>query len=196
MLDEENPYAPPKSQLLDMKPAIARSGGIWRDGNLLMVRKGVQLPDRCLKCNAPADGYRFHRNLSWISPFWYLGLLVIGPLIFVIIYYIVRNQGEVTAGLCPIHRARRRRWIWIAWITALLGLVVMLIPTTGVVPQQYTAVPVLAGIALVFAGLLIGAIGPPVLVPDRIDKHFVWLKRVSPTFLATLPDWKDEGIVL
>ena len=119
--DDDNPYAAPKSHVGPAKQAIGGSGGIWRDGNLLMMRKGVELPDRCLKCDAPAEGYRFRRNLSWISPYWYLALFVIGPLIFVIIYYIVRLQGEVSAGLCDIHRARRLRMIWIGWITCSWG---------------------------------------------------------------------------
>jgi hypothetical protein len=34
-----------------------------------------------------------------------------------------------------------------------------------------------------------GSIGARVLLPDRIDKHFIWLRKVSPEYLATFPYW-------
>ena len=194
MPDEDNPYAPPKSQSL--RPIGAgNDGGIWRSGNMLMMRKGVELPDRCLKCDAPAEGYRFKRKLSWASPWWFLTLVVIGPLLFVIIYYCVRWTGEVSAGLCPIHRTKRRRLIAIGWITALLGIALTI--TAGpLVEARFVGIPILAGVILLITGILIGAIGAQVLVPNRIDKHFIWLKQVSPSYLAKFPDWAGEGIAL
>jgi hypothetical protein len=195
MFDEDNPYTPPKSQGLGPIVADGNKGGIWRDRNLLMVRKGVELPDRCLKCDAPAEGYRFKRNLSWASPWWFLTLFLIGPLLFVIIYYCVRWTGEVSAGLCPVHRTKRRKFIAIGWITALLGIALMI--TAGpLVEARFMGIPILAGALLMIAGMLIGAIGAQVLVPNRIDKHFIWLKKVSPSYLAKLPDWTEEGVTL
>jgi hypothetical protein len=31
--------------------------------------------------------------------------------------------------------------------------------------------------------------GSRVLVPRRIDEHYVWLSHVSPEYLAEFPDW-------
>ena len=41
------------------------SEGIWRSGNLLVMRKGAQLPDRCVKTNQPAYGKRLKLLLQW-----------------------------------------------------------------------------------------------------------------------------------
>ena len=65
----ENPYAPPKTERLESDRLLDQPDQAWRDRKLLVVRKkGAVLPDRCLKCNAPAEGYRFTRDVSWIRP--------------------------------------------------------------------------------------------------------------------------------
>ena len=58
-----NPYAAPLGKpFLDVDNAEAGEG-VWRDGNLLVVQKGAALPDRCIRCNAPAEGRRLHRQV-------------------------------------------------------------------------------------------------------------------------------------
>lgn len=122
--DEENPYAPPKVH--EVRP-VERPGLAWRDGQMLMVRKGAELPDRCLKCNASAEGYRFKRSLTWLSPYWAILILVCGPIPFAIIYLCLCARGKLTAGLCPVHRTSRRRAIAIGWLTVLLGVGSMIV---------------------------------------------------------------------
>ena len=50
---------------------------------------------------------------------------------------------------------------------------------------------VFGGILLIPIGLIYGIVGSQVVTPKRIDKRYVWLKRVSPDYLAELPDWQD-----
>ena len=57
-------------------PAPLRTGGpatdvAWRDGNTLVVRKGVILPHRCVRCNAPADGPFTKHTVYWHHPALY-----------------------------------------------------------------------------------------------------------------------------
>jgi hypothetical protein len=104
-MDEFNPYAPPKSLELEESFLVEHANAAWRDGKFLRVRTDAVLPDRCLKCNAPAEGYQFK-----------------------------------------------------------------------------------SGIGLLLAGLIGGLFGSRILVPVRIDKHFIWLSKVSPLYLATFPD--------
>ena len=61
------------------------------------------------------------------------------------------------------------------------------------VSKSLIAIALIAGLILLFTGIVIGSVGSQVLVPKRIDKHFVWLSRVSPDYLATLPDWNAPG---
>jgi len=71
-MDDENPYAAPKAEVLVKDRQLHSSGDAWRHGKMLEVRKGAELPDRCLKCAAPARGHRFSRSLSWHKPIWFL----------------------------------------------------------------------------------------------------------------------------
>src|SRR6266446_5069294 len=67
-----NPYQAPQAVLT---PQIVPGGDVWQDRGLLVIRKGAVLPDRCVKCNAPAEGYRLKRNLAWHQPAIYLTIL-------------------------------------------------------------------------------------------------------------------------
>jgi hypothetical protein len=48
---------------------------------------------------------------------------------------------------------------------------------------------VVVGIVTLLAGIIGGMIGSRVLVPKRIGRNFIWLKSLSPDYLATFPDW-------
>jgi len=186
MDDFENPYAPPQSELSSKERHLERPDEGWRDGKVLVARKGAELPDRCLKCNAPADGYRFSRTLSWVRPAWLL-LFLISPLLLVLVYLIVRRRAKVTVGLCEHHRRIRTRAIARGWLTALAGIATMI--SAAAVPDNLAPVAAIGGFCLVVAGLIGGAIGSRVLIVRRIDKHFVWLNKVSPEYLAAFADW-------
>src|SRR4051794_32771399 len=45
---EFNPYSAPKVDAAAMRPG---HGTIWREGKLLVMSKGAELPARCVKCN-------------------------------------------------------------------------------------------------------------------------------------------------
>ena len=59
----------------------------------------------------------------------------------------------------------------------------------GMVSDSLQPIALIGGIVLLFVGMICGAVGSRVLVPRRIDKHFVWLSKVSPDYLAAFPDW-------
>jgi hypothetical protein len=81
VIDDDNPYAAPKADVLVKDRHLDSSSDAWRDGKMLVVRKGAELPDRCLKCAAPARGYRFSRSLSWHKPVWALTFLI-SPILY------------------------------------------------------------------------------------------------------------------
>lgn len=72
------------------------------------------------------------------------------------------------------------------WLTALAGFGSFCAATA--VPNNMVAVPVILGFVLILAGLIGGAFGSRILVPRRIDKHFIWLNKVAPAYLLTFPD--------
>jgi hypothetical protein len=191
--DFDNPYAPPKSESFNRDRYLDDPDPAWRHGNTLVVRKGAELPDRCIKCNAPAGGCRFSRNLTWHSSGWYL-LILISLFIYLIAYFVIRWRGKVTVGLCERHRMKRKRAIIWGWLSALAGIGLFI--AVGIFSGDSTPTPsplipigIFGGLILLLAGLIGGMIGSQVLVPIRIDKNFIWLKKVSPAYLAELPDW-------
>jgi hypothetical protein len=185
--DEENPHAPHKPEVFLEVDEEEEPTNAWRDGKVLMVRKGAALPDRCLKCNAPADGYRFTRNLTWLHPNWVI-VFLLSPIIYVIIYLILCARGKVSVGVCPEHRKKRTRAILWGWLIALAGVGSFF--AAGALPENLVPVAIIGGFVLLFAGLIIGAVKSRILVTKQIDKHFIYLTKVSPDYLATWPEWK------
>lgn len=185
-MDDENPYAPPKTVFLDEEILPADPSAAYRDRKMLVARKGAVLPDRCLKCNAPAEGFRFNRSLSWHRPIWFV-LLLNGLFLYLVVYFLVRWRGSVTVGLCPHHRQRRMRAIAIGWLLILAGTGIAI--AAAAVPSNLAPILVVSGIVVLLGGITSGMLGSQVLVPKRIDKNYIWLSHVSPDYLADLPDW-------
>ncbi len=182
--DDFNVYAPPKT-------AIGQTGGtadFWREGELLVMSIGAVLPDRCIKCNAPAHGVRWDKRLSWHPPLIAL-LVLINLLLYLIVAVIFTKRAQVSIGVCRKHLTRRRRLLATTWLLLLVSIAVF-IGGVGLSFDRNTetagiAVMILAGAALV-TGLVIGLGFAPLVTPTEITKTHVRLKRVHPGYLAML----------
>jgi hypothetical protein len=167
--------------------------GLFDDGTGLVMYKGSIGPDRCVKCNAPAEGYQWRKTFYWHHPAFYFMILFPGLLIYAIVALCIRKSGRISIGLCPVHRATRRRHIWIAWGIFFLSLAFFIGgPYLGSgkphgEADTYILTGVLGGIVLLLASLIYGAVAVPVVAPRRIDDHYVYLSRAGEPFLATLP---------
>ncbi len=159
-----------------------------------MVRKGAVLPDRCLKCNSPAEGYQLSRQMMWFNPWWIL-LAFLCICLFSIVYFAVRKWGRVTVGLCPRHR---RPWINVLrWLPGVAGAgsIIGTFSLVAGAPPDSTASAIasilfLVGITLLIVCLLSLIFVPKLLDVKRIDKKFIWLAGASREYLATFPDRK------
>jgi hypothetical protein len=164
--------------------------GIWRDGILLVMSKGAQLPYVCVKTNKPADRW-LRRQLYWHSPWIYL-LLLISIWVYLIVALIVREKADIQIGLCREQVARRRWAIASGWLGSLVGVVLVI---AGIANSQLQNVAWLVGIAglLVFIGAVIpSVIISRMVVATRITKRYVWLKGVNLSYLAALPAFPGE----
>jgi len=113
---------PPQAvqQLGYASPMTGVAGVAWRQGNQLVAPREVDLGDACVKCGAPAQGFRWRKTMYWISPVWILMIFVpFGLLILLILYLVLRKTAKVAAGLCPAHRKRRTTGVT---VTTLLGI--------------------------------------------------------------------------
>jgi len=164
----------------------------WRDHTLLKVRKDAILPERCLKCNVPVEGSPFSRRFTWASPLWGCIILSVSPLlagfvVFVVIYNILCWRGKITASLCPRHRTRAGLVMLCTWLTGLVGLLVLIAAANA--PTNLQPILILLGCVTIFGAVPAMIFAARVLVPARMDKQFIWLKRVGSKYLATFPDW-------
>jgi hypothetical protein len=56
-------------------------------------------------------------------------------------------------------------------------------PTPAYVPALF-----IGGLLAFLGGLIYAAIAVPPVAPNKIDKDYVWLKKVHPAYLAELPE--------
>jgi hypothetical protein len=118
-MDALNPYAPPTPE---KKKAKKRRKGaerettnvVRRGGHAIAPRFGAEFPDRCVVCNAAADGFRLKKTFSWHNPAVYL-TVCLGFLIYLIAAAITRKSAVLELGLCELHQTKRKNGLTIAW---------------------------------------------------------------------------------
>jgi hypothetical protein len=185
-----NPYAPPQSNLRGVMIAPHEqqmlAGGVWRAGDLLVLQKGASLPNRCVLCNQPAS-VQFLKKMHWHQPWVYLMILP-GILIYAIVAAIVRKRADVALPLCAEHEGRRKRAATTGYLLVVCGLVSMFggCPFIDKNNDIFTILLGLGGLALLI-GLIVVSVGANFVVPKKIDDYYVWLKKVSASYLAALP---------
>lgn len=183
-----NPFEAPRTSAGSGAVVPGSADDFQRDGKLLVVRKGAIFPDRCVRCNAPAEGYRLRRNLFYHNRLIYL-ILLFNLIVYVIVALIVRKTAQFEIPLCPVHRAKRRNTILIAW-----GIVLASVPIGialgQVLPNENVALAFLIGFLLFLGGAIYGAAAAPPVVPARIDDYHAWLKRVCPEWMEGLPEYR------
>ena len=163
-------------------PPSYGTAGVWRDRSTLVMSKDAQLPDRCVKCNAPTTG-RLKRKLSWHHPALFL-IILVALLIYLIVAMVLRKSATVEIGLCEEHQAKRRRNIMIGWGLALIGAIGLIL---GIATEDGTYA--FLGFLSLVAAVVFAIVAVRVVVPTKIDDRFVWMKGVSKDYLNELPQW-------
>jgi len=90
---------------------------VWRKNSVLIMTRQALLPDRCIKCNEPAER-KLKRKLSWHHPAIYL-LVFGGALFYVLLAIVMRKTATIEVGLCENHSAMRQRDIAFTWALGL-----------------------------------------------------------------------------
>lgn len=192
-MSDFNPYRAPSAEFLGKQLV---DFGMWRDGELLVMCKGCDFPDRCVKCNDDAEGYRLNRNFYW-QPRWYYLILLTFPffvilslILFAVVSLIFRKQAKLLLPLCPRHRRARIRDIFIGWSGFLvgIGLIVFCAGFGELWGAGMQALGITCGVLLLLVSTLYGMFRSRILVASKMTEAMVWLREVSPLFLATLAD--------
>jgi hypothetical protein len=167
---EFNPYAAPQA---DLTPQPPLEGNLWQQGRLLIVRRDAVFPDRCIKCNAPAESYRVTQKLTWGS--WLM---------------VLPRSITIEFGLCPEHARRLRRVKAIAWLGWLAGTAAI-VGGLGLFGTHSSALT-LAGYAVISAAGLWYWLAGHTFSPRHIAPWFATLSGAGPEFLAELPSWDGQ----
>ncbi len=166
--------------------ALPAAGRLWRLKRQVVTFSGTTFPDRCVKCNAPANGFRLKRVLYWQHPAYYL-LFLVNLLVLLIVILIVRKKAIVQIGLCERHRARRKRGVIVGW-SSLAGCVILIVSAV-VLSSGRAAV---AGGLLLLAGGIYAAVAANTVTAAKITKENVWITGCKEDFLAVLPEWRGS----
>jgi hypothetical protein len=186
--DEFNPYAAPQTESPLLPADDAERPAVWRDGRLVIIPHGAELPDRCWKCNAPAHGLVLRRQFSWHPPVYFL-ILLLGVLPYLVVAILVSRKAKVSLGICDYHLAHRRRNLAVAWTLALAGIGLMIGRTLTITDARISIrLFYIVGIALLVVGILYGIAFATVGTPRRIDKHAASISGAGRPFLDSLPD--------
>ena len=183
-----NPYAPPQSNLQNTLESpmgqMFSAAGVWRTGDLLVMQKGASLPNRCLVCNQPAS-VQLPKKLYWHTPGLYL-LLLLNAIIYIIAALIARKKAEVVLPLCTGHAEKRKKLTVTASLLAVAGLALML-GSCAIGEGNVFGIMVLAGFGLLLVAGVMSILVSNMIVPKKIDDYYVWLRKVSSSYLAALP---------
>jgi hypothetical protein len=173
----QQPYFPPPTHGLNT---------VWRNNSVLVMTKEALLPNRCIKCNAPAEE-QLKRRLTWHHPALYL-LALASILIYVVVAMVVRKTATVNVGLCEQHSAVRKRNIL---ITLALGFA-SIASFVAAISFQDSNLAALGGLLLLVTAIY-SIVTLRVVVPTKIDNYFVWLKGVDANYLQQFPEWRGSG---
>jgi len=187
MSSSENPYAPPLTEPIVYDAQLVDDQGLWRKGNILVMRKGSQLPARCVKSNQPTDR-RLKRSLYWHHPAIYLSILI-SIWIYIILALILRKSATVYVGLCDEWFAKRHRAMFIGWFLVLAGIGLFVAGIATVDRSDAFPWMLVAGPLVFLGGAIYGLLAARMVAAVRISDDYVWLKGVHPSFLADLPEW-------
>lgn len=184
-----NPYAPSRASLTATDRASAiDDNSVWRDDNVLITLVGAEMPHRCIKCNEPADEPTKKRRVYWHHSALYL--LLISPLIYAIVALVVRKKASVSAGLCTVHKKRRRNALIFGWTGTIAGLVLMSHGLGG--GGSGGGAEALVGILTILVSIIASIIFARVVYAKKIDKTYVRLKGCGVAFLDSLPQFTGE----
>lgn len=156
-------------------------GGVWRENELLVAEKGSVLPDRCVKCNGPAEGFRLQRKLTWHPSGYYFLIIFPGLLIYALVAMCISKRATLHVGLCSDHRRKRTNGMLVAW-----GLFAASLASFFAAAAFRSGWLVVIGFLLLLASPIYGSITCRTISPKRIDETHAWVNGACPEYLNSL----------
>lgn len=163
----------------------AQFAGYWREKERLVMDRNAVLPDRCVKCNAPATSYRRTVKLSHSPMGSELMFGAIGAIMFA-------KRATIEVGLCERHRRDLRRAVTPGLVTLAALLAFLALPSFARVISPDVTAALLFGLVAIFvvaAFVMLARVlaGAGVRATKITDTH-LWLKGCGSPFLESLPE--------
>ncbi|MBT3374753.1 MAG: DUF4339 domain-containing protein [Lentisphaerae bacterium] len=168
-----------------LREGVFSSNQIARTGKQLVVAKGAQLPDRCLKCSAPAT-HSFRKLLRW-HPSWVYILVIVNLLVFAIVAMCIQKKADFTFKLCDKHWGIRRRDRTIAGLALVFGVGLFI---GGLVAIENARWVFLVGLAVLLFSGVYGIARGGTVAPSKITETHAFIKGAGDEYLAELPTWE------
>lgn len=170
---------PPMAQ---MAPGFqGQAQGIWQNGQELIMDKYTELPDRCIKCNKHAQGYKLKRKLRWHNPLFYL-LILASPLIYIIVAHVVSQKATINIGLCDEHQKGHNIKRFVAWGSFAAGILSFIGGVSG-----NSGSMILFSLLLFLFSIIMGIIIQNIVRPSEITEQYVKIKGVCAEYLSQFP---------
>jgi hypothetical protein len=159
---------------------------------------GMELPDVCMKCGAPAT-VRKSRTFSWFPPWIWVLFFFCGLLPFAIVALIMTKRRHLDVPLCEEHK---NHWMWrqLAVVGTLLALLLVgFVAWTAVINDQgprgddELSGPLCLGWVALLVVWIIGAVIAQVtsIRPREITDVSITLLGVSPEFVRAYDEeWR------
>jgi len=174
-----------KHKFQPMNP-MNESSKAWRDHDKLVMALEAVLPDRCIVCNASADGRRFPLTISYNHKLSKAALLV-G------VASVSYKEVKLPVGLCATHVSGQQLNVFLGIGVMIAGLVVAFAAIFSFTSAKTVSGPIIV-MMLGFIVSMLGAVlmsHNPLEIEDANDACF-WIKGASPEFLANLPQWTSK----
>jgi hypothetical protein len=150
--------------------------GYWRDGKRVVMDRNAELPDRCVKCNEPANSYRRLVKLTHVGTG--------AELLFGWMAYAFAKRAQVMVGLCERHRRTSNVTIGLISLVAIIASIYLFTVRTS---DWIVPVVALAGFLGGVAALIYAYLRSRLIRATKITDAHVWFKGAGEPFLASLP---------
>ena len=187
-MEDNNPYAPPESEL----ELATEAQAVWRDGKLLVMQKGAELPARCILCNAAADRTKTRRVFylnTWLQVAMLVAFLLtrgLALLPILIVSLVFRKSAKIGIPLCAFHWRRR---FWTTLTTLALLFAAIGVGLVAAVEADFQGALFFVALVIFVAAFALAMVRGQMLRAKKIDKTTVILKGAKPPFLDSLPQY-------
>ena len=163
--------------------------GVWKKDDVLVLSADAVFNDRCIRCNAPADGISVRKILFWHSPLL-LPLLVLSFPFYLLLAIFFKRTVTAQIPLCSKHHRMQLAF------TLLAVFMLPAFPAMGIYAVVAgKAAFILIGLLTSLAGLaLLGWARNPIWAIS-IRGEYAVIQGANPEFSNAYPEW-DHHIQL